>query len=130
MNHDPHKGPPQVPRGSTVLQTSTGLEWVDLFPGTGKPVLDNGRAIVHFDAWLVEGTWVESSRLGGSAPIHISLGDPKLLAGWREGVPGMKEGGIRRLIIPSDLAFSSKGKPPLIPPYSTLIYDIEVLSVK
>jgi FKBP-type peptidyl-prolyl cis-trans isomerase len=60
----------------------------------------------------------------------VDLADASIIAGWREGLTGAGVGSRRRLIVPSDLAYGPRGRPPHIPPYSTLIYDVEILAIE
>ena len=141
---DPRRGPPTLPWGVTLAQDASGLEYMNIAEGSGRTAGLGDHVRIHWVGWLAGGTFLESSRSlfeeAGSqesadpeAPIQepreIDLGDPAVIAGWRLGIVGMKEGGRRRLIIPSDLAYGSRGKPPAIPPYSTLIYDIELVRI-
>jgi FKBP-type peptidyl-prolyl cis-trans isomerase len=140
--HDPRSGPPTLPYGVTLFQDDSGLEYMNIAEGSGRTAGPNDRVRIHWIGWLAAGTFLESTRplpedapgFSSSAgeieePREVDLGDSAVIPGWRLGIPGMKEGGRRRLIIPSDLAYGPRGKPPAIPPYSTLIYDIELVGV-
>jgi len=142
---DPRGGPPTLPWGVTLIQDPSGLEYMNIEEGLGRTAGLQDRVLIHWVGWLAGGTFLESSRgleeenqdstepsIEGAAirePRPIDLNDPSLIEGWRLGIAGMKEGGRRRLIIPSDLAYGPRGKPPAIPPYSTLIYDIELVRI-
>jgi FKBP-type peptidyl-prolyl cis-trans isomerase len=141
---DLRAGPPTLPLGVTLVQDASGLEYMIIEEGSGRTAGPQDRVHVHWIGWLAGGTFLESSRaqpdenapIGSAAPgavvqepRAIDLNDPQVLAGWRIGIAGMKEGARRRLIIPSDLAYGPRGKPPSIPPYSTLIYDIELVRI-
>jgi FKBP-type peptidyl-prolyl cis-trans isomerase len=110
-------------------KTSDGLQYADVAPGTG-PVVANGQCVtVQYTGWLSNGTKFDSSRdrSGGFQLVAGPLG--QVIKGWQEGIPGIKVGGKRRLVIPPDLAYGPSGQPPTIPANSTLTFDIEVLRV-
>jgi hypothetical protein len=106
--------------------TSSGLRYVDLAEGTGKPVPAGAMIEVHYTGRLADGTKFDSTRDRG-APAKIPLGG--VIKGLQEGIPGMKVGGRRKLIIPPDLAHGEKGDRGVIPPNATLVYDVEVLKL-
>ena len=87
----------------------SGLEIWDSKEGTGDAVKPGGTVTVHYTGWLTNGTEFDTSR-GSGAPRSWPLGE--LVPGWQKGIPGMKPGGIRRLEIPSDLGYGSRGSPP------------------
>ena len=119
-------GPPPTSLEPTV--TETGLQIIDLAPGDGETA-EAGKAVtVHYSGWLSDGTRFGTS-LGGS-PFTLTLGTGDVIAGWDEGLVGMKAGGERRLIIPSDLAYGPSGSPPKIPPNAELTFDVQLLSVE
>jgi FKBP-type peptidyl-prolyl cis-trans isomerase len=102
---------------------SQGLKYRDLKEGTGEPVGPDASVTVHYTGWLVNGNVFDSSRKRGQ-PITFSLNG--VVRGWKEGIPGMKPGGIRKLVIPPALGYGDEKKGS-IPPNSTLIFEVEVL---
>ncbi|MBN9524370.1 FKBP-type peptidyl-prolyl cis-trans isomerase [bacterium] len=85
---------------------------------------------MDYIGWLrSNGTKFDSSFNAGGQPFPGNLGGG-LIRGWMEGVPGMKVGGIRKLVIPPDLAYGAGGSPPAIPPNATLVFEIEVLGTR
>jgi FKBP-type peptidyl-prolyl cis-trans isomerase len=86
-------------------------------------------AVVHYTGWLTDGTKFDSSRDRGQ-PFSFPLGGGQVIAGWDEGVAGMKVGGRRKLVIPSELGYGPMGSPPVIPASATLVFDVELLDVK
>ena len=118
-------------RGSqaVVSETTTpsGLTIQDLKIGDGPSPTPGQTVTVHYTGWLANGTQFETSRTG--KPAQFKLGG-NLIKGWNEGLATMKVGGLRKLIIPSKLAYGAAGSPPKIPPNSDLTFEIELLDVK
>ena len=89
---------------------------------------DKGNTVhVHYTGWLTNGKKFDSS-VGGQ-PFQFRIGAHQVIAGWEEGVMGMKVGGKRQLRIPPNLAYGKDGYPGAIPPNATLVFDIELLRV-
>jgi FKBP-type peptidyl-prolyl cis-trans isomerase len=90
---------------------------------------------VQYTGWLIDGTEFDSSRQPGRSPFTFQLGVAGVIAGWDEGLQGMKVGGKRKLIIPSDLAYGPSGQTDpntgatVIPPDATLVFAVELLKV-
>jgi FKBP-type peptidyl-prolyl cis-trans isomerase len=78
---------------------------------------------------LTDGTVFDSSRTRGQ-PFEFELGAGRVIKGWDQGIPGMKVGGRRKLTIPPDLAYGSRGMGSAIPPNSTLVFDVELIDLK
>jgi FKBP-type peptidyl-prolyl cis-trans isomerase FkpA len=99
----------------------------DLVTGEG-PEATRGRSVeVHYTGWLLDGTRFDSSV--GGRPFTFRLGAGELIEGWDRGVAGMKVGGRRKLTLPPDLGYGSRGAPPEIPPNATLVFEVELLGV-
>ncbi len=105
----------------------TTLETTDLVEGTGAEVLPGDTLTVHYQGTLAtDGTVFDSSFLRG-APATFPLSG--VITGWQEGLPGMKEGGTRRLVIPSEQAYGEGGTPDgSIPPNTDLVFVVELIS--
>jgi peptidylprolyl isomerase len=115
--------------GYEIAVTETGLQYVDYVIGEGNAPAPDSEIIVHYSGFLDDGTVFDSSYYRG-APIRFSLRGGELIPGWIEGIATMREGGKRKLIIPPYLAYGEAGYRKSIPPHATLIYDIELLTVR
>lgn len=122
------EGPPKVSGEPTT--TASGLKYWEVKVGTGTTAEKGKTVKVHYTGWLTNGKKFDSSVDRGE-PFEFRLGAGQVIKGWDEGVAGMKVGGRRRLEIPPDLAYGSRGVGGgLIPPNSTLLFDVELLGVK
>jgi FKBP-type peptidyl-prolyl cis-trans isomerase len=114
---------------AALTKTASGLAYEDMVTGTGPEAAAGQTAVVHYTGWLTDGTKFDSSRDRGE-PFSFPLGAGQVIRGWDEGVAGMKVGGRRKLLIPSDLAYGDMGSPPVIPPKATLVFDVELLELR
>ncbi len=105
------------------------LEMVDIKVGTGAEAKSGKQVTVHYVGTLTSGTKFDSSRDRGEG-FDFKLGAGQVIKGWDQGVAGMKVGGVRKLTIPPDLAYGARGYPPVIPPNSTLVFEVELLEVR
>lgn len=117
------------PSNTQEVTTSSGLKYVDQVIGTGEVAVAGKTANVHYTGWLENGKKFDSSVDRGQ-PFSFPLGAGRVIKGWDEGVQGMKVGGKRKLTIPSDLGYGSRGAGGVIPPNATLIFDVELLGVR
>ena len=109
--------------------TPSGLKYIDQEVGTGDVAVAGKTASVHYTGWLENGKKFDSSVDRGQ-PFSFPLGAGRVIKGWDEGVQGMKVGGKRKLTIPSDLGYGSRGAGGVIPANATLIFDVELLGVR
>lgn len=110
------------------IEKVTELKIIDLSEGDGDVVLENATITAHYTGALAkDGTIFQSSHDFGR-PATFGLN--QVIKGWTVGVPGMKIGGTRRLIIPSQMAYGSQRAAANIPPNSDLVFDIELIEIK
>jgi FKBP-type peptidyl-prolyl cis-trans isomerase len=114
--------------GGDVVTTPSGLKYIDLKVGEGRQAKEGDSVMVHYTGKLKDGKTFDSSH-DRNKPFTFDLGAGMVIKGWDEGVAGMKEGGKRKLIIPHELAYGPRGKPP-IPPAAELTFEVELLGVK
>jgi FKBP-type peptidyl-prolyl cis-trans isomerase len=130
LTFSPAQSKPAGPTNVTGKPTKTpdDLEYWDITVGTGATAASGKKVTVNYTGWLTSGKQFDSSV--GKTPFTFTLGAGQVIRGWDEGVAGMKVGGKRQLRIPPALAYGSRGAAGVIPPYSTLIFDVELLGVK
>ena len=105
------------------------LKIEDLKIGTGPEVKTGDTVSINYLGTLENGTKFDSSYDRGQ-PFETQIGVGRVIKGWDQGVPGMKVGGKRKLTIPSDLAYGSRGAGSVIPPDATLIFEVELIGIK
>jgi peptidylprolyl isomerase len=109
--------------------TASGLMYISDDLGKGTAPAPGDTVIVHYDGYLLDGSKFDSSRDRGQ-PLPFVLGVGQVIRGWDEGIGLLKVGGKAKLIIPHALGYGEQGYPPVIPPKSTLIFDVELVDVK
>lgn len=115
--------------GQAPARFPDGLQLVEVKAGTGATVKKGDLITVHYTGWLSSGKKFDSSRDRGQ-PFDLAIGQGQVIPGWDEGVPGMKVGGVRKLIIPAALGYGAQGSPPVIPANATLVFLIELVADK
>jgi peptidylprolyl isomerase len=134
MHRAPHTAPPPV-HGDE--RTAFALRVIDVEPGPATAALaESDKCLyVQYTGYLTDGKKFDSSRdtsANGKPknPLGFQQGKRQVIAGWDLGFEGMRVGGKRRIIIPYQLAYGEKGRPPVIPPKATLVFDVELMGVR
>jgi len=116
-----------------VIEMPDGLKYTDTKTGDGATAAPGNKVSVHYTGWLynngTKGAKFDSSVDRGQ-PFQFTLGAHQVIAGWDEGVAGMKVGGKRTLIIPPELGYGTRGAGGVIPPNATLMFDVELVGVQ
>jgi FKBP-type peptidyl-prolyl cis-trans isomerase len=123
--------------GRTLVKFPDGLKVLDLKVGTGATVPKGATVSVQYTGWLSDGTQFDTSRQAGRDSLCAILLNTQssqgnctsVIPGWNEGLPGMKVGGRRKVVIPPALGYGSQGAPPTIPANATLVFTVELQSI-
>jgi FKBP-type peptidyl-prolyl cis-trans isomerase len=120
--------PPATP------STNAPFSQTDLVLGTGATATNGGTLTVNYTGWFYDVTKPDFKGLQfdssiGSAPFVFTLGSQQVITGWDQGVAGMREGGQRRLVVPPQLAYGNT-RSGVVPPNTTLVFDISLISVQ
>lgn len=117
-------------------EAGVSLGIVDVKEGTGEAIVKGQTAVVHYTGWLFDtaaaenkGRKFDSSR-DRNDPFAFEVGAGEVIKGWDQGVAGMKVGGQRRLVIPADLGYGSRGAGGVIPGGATLVFDVELVGIE
>lgn len=128
------KLPAPVPAIQGDVKSLFALRYIDVAPGNGAAA-ENGKCVyAHYTGWLTDGKKFDSSRDTTNdgrqrSPISFPLGFRRVIVGWDLGFEGMLVGARRRLIIPFQLAYGPRGRPPVIPAKADLVFDVELMRV-
>jgi FKBP-type peptidyl-prolyl cis-trans isomerase FkpA len=112
------------------------MQKIDLAPGSGPEIKSGQNALVHYTGWLYDAAAPENkgkkfdSSVDRNEPFEFPVGGGMVIKGWDEGVAGMKVGGKRRLVIPPEMGYGSRGAGGVIPPNATLVFDVELVEIR
>lgn len=121
---------PREVQSSQYTTTESGLKYYDFIVGEGAEAGEDSRVTVNFAAWLSDQSLL-SNTFDGDNPLTVDLASENIVEGWSEGVPGMRVGGQRQLVVPPSLAYGEDGYPEGgIPANATITYEIELLEVE
>jgi FKBP-type peptidyl-prolyl cis-trans isomerase FkpA len=112
-----------------AITTASGLIIEDITVGDGAEAKAGQKVSVHYTGWLTDGSKFDSSK-DRNDPFEFPLAARHVIAGWDEGVQGMKVGGVRKLTIPPNLGYGARGAGGVIPPNATLVFEVELLAIK
>lgn len=132
--HRPAPLPANIPRVAGKPQAVFSLKHIDVLSGAGAAAEPRKCLYAHYTGWLTDGKKFDSSRDTTDkgiprTPIAFAQGARRVIVGWDVGFEGMRVGGQRRLLIPYQLAYGERGRPPVIPPRAELIFDVELMAV-
>lgn len=113
--------------GFTPVPQVTTLEKIDTIEGTGAEVAPDATVTVHYTGAIASTGVIFQSSHDFGEPVTFGLS--QVISGWTDGVPGMKVGGTRRLVIPAEQAYGASSPAPNIPANSDLVFDIELVAI-
>ena len=112
----------------SITTTKSGLQIEEIKIGEGDAAASGQFVSVHYTGWLTDGSKFDSSK-DRDEPFEFSLGQRMVIAGWDEGVQGMRIGGIRKLTIPPQLGYGARGAGGVMPANATLVFEVELLDI-
>jgi FKBP-type peptidyl-prolyl cis-trans isomerase FkpA len=127
---------PTLAGGAPPAEPPVELVVNELSAGEGDAIAPGSTAVVHYTGWLFDPAAEEGkgakfdSSVDRGEPFRFPLGAGRVIAGWDQGVDGMRIGGQRRLFIPPHLGYGSRGAGGVIPPNATLVFDVELLGIE
>lgn len=119
----------------SVPNANVPYSQTDIRVGNGAEAILGRTVTVHYSLWLYSASGTDNKgRLvqttAGASPVPISLIVGRVIDGWVRGVPGMRVGGIRRLVVPPELGYGAQGFPPDIPGNATLVFEVDLITVQ
>ena len=117
--------PIQSAKEPAMVESPTGLKYQDLVVGTGAEAKKGDTVKMKY-----KGTLMNDKEFDHGDSFEFTIGEGKVIKGWDEGIPGMKVGGKRKLVIPPEKGYGLAGSPPKIPPNAGLKFDVELLEIK
>jgi FKBP-type peptidyl-prolyl cis-trans isomerase len=135
----PQAATPTEPQAAAAADTGAeamSLQKTELAPGSGDEIKSGQNALVHYTGWLYDAGAPDNkgrkfdSSVDRNEPFEFPVGAGMVIRGWDEGVVGMKVGGKRRLVIPPEMGYGSRGAGGVIPPGATLVFDVELVEIR
>ncbi len=126
----PSKGTTAASQAAAWTTTASGLKYRDVVVGKGPVPKPGDDVLVNYTGRFTSGKIFDTSLAAGRGPFELHLGRGEVIKGWDEGLSTMHVGGKRKLIIPPALAYGTRGYPGVIPPNTTLTFDVELLKIK
>lgn len=126
----PVSSKPEKLPANKIITTKEGMKIETLKEGTGVAIANGQTATVDYVGSLTDGKVFDASKNHGTTGFSFTIGAGQVIKGWDQGVLGMKVGEVRKLTIPSDLAYGPNGIPGVIPGGATLIFEVTLLSIK
>lgn len=123
----------QIDQEQTSMNTQESVEITITKEGQGEPIAVGQTAVMNYTGRLEDGTAFDSNvdpKFNHVEPFEFTLGQNRVIQGWEKGVLGMKVGEKRTLTIPSSLGYGASGVPGVIPANATLVFDVELVSIK
>ncbi len=114
---------------TSKMTTDSGLIIEEIVVGEGDTAAAGQQVTVHYTGWLLDNGKKFDSSKDRNDPFQFGLGMRQVIAGWDEGVQGMKIGGTRKLTIPAALGYGTRGAGGVIPPNATLVFEVELLGI-
>lgn len=114
---------------ANAVTTASGLQYEELKVGDGATAKTGDAVTVNYTGWLTDGTKFDSS-IDRSQTFDFTIGAGSVIAGWEEGVVGMRVNGTRLLVIPPELGYGATGSGATIPPNATLIFEVQLVAIK
>lgn len=127
---------PDVVQPAATVPDYGSMTVIEHQVGSGSEAISGKPVTVHYTGWLLDDSAVErkgnkfDSSRDRNQPFRFTLGQGSVIKGWDQGVAGMRVGGKRTLIIPPEMAYGARGRPPVIPAAATLVFDVELLGVE
>lgn len=112
-----------------LVKLPDGLQYADIKVGTGDVATKGTSVNMDYTGWLSNGQKFDASADHGTTGFDFTIGNSSVIPGWEEGIPGMKVGGLRRLVIPPTLGYGAQGQPPTIPANATLVFVVRLNKV-